>query len=117
MLQQQPQPLQQQRGAPGTPCGASLPPGTPDPGYCQRGAFCASCKGNAGCTDDRSLCRPVPAGCGTRAAAAGPAAASDDPRSGCCPPNAVRRLGVCRSSFALETINAPQLSPHTGALE
>lgn len=84
---------QPQCGAPGGPCGKSLPPGSPcarQPGFCQDGHHCARPLDAAGA---QSTCRKVPAACGTKAVADPNRdwdAALKDPASNCCPGNAVR---------------------------
>ncbi|GBF95670.1 hypothetical protein Rsub_08652 [Raphidocelis subcapitata] len=89
-------------GAEGAVCGSSLPPGSPcssDPGYCRPGLYCARCAGNGGCKDARSLCRPLPKGCGTAAVADARSSWDGNSTTGCCPPNAYRPLTANASVF------------------
>lgn len=101
--QQQPQAQTQAQqpacGAVGAPCGRSLPAGSPcaaSPGFCAAGAYCARCsKGSPGCEDDRSLCRPLPKACGTKAVAdPDNTPFPGDPSTFCCPPNAYKPLSA-----------------------
>lgn len=91
-------------GAAGAVCGKSLPPGSPcgaTPGFCQPGLYCSSCKDNSGCSDDRSICRAVPKGCGTKAADPDRPSWPQDPLTNCCPPNAYQPLTANASEWLM----------------